>query len=185
VFTEEVIREMARHVERPLVFPMSNPTSKSEATPADVIRWSEGRALVATGSPFAPVPWNGREISIGQGNNAFVFPGMGLGVLVSEAREVTESMFAAAARQLADEVGAADLAAGRLFPEVSQIRRVTTHIAAAVVREARDCGVGRQIADGEVEGAVASAMWEPSYVAMDPAEVMADRPEPALAAARA
>jgi malic enzyme len=185
VFTEDVIREMAQHVERPLVFPMSNPTSKSEATPEDVIRWTAGRALVATGSPFPPVRWNGRLISIGQGNNAFVFPGMGLGVLVSEAREVTDGMFAAAARQLADEVGADDLAAGRLFPPVAEIRRVTTRIAAAVVREARDSGVGRRIEDGDVASVVAAAMWEPRYLAMDPARAGVDTREPALAGAQA
>jgi malic enzyme len=178
-FTEEVVREMARHVERPLIFPMSNPTSKSEAVPADVIAWTEGRALVATGSPFDPVPWQGRAIAIGQGNNAFVFPGMGLGVLVSEAREVTESMFAAAARQLANEVQADDLEAGSLFPRVRDIRRVTARVAEAVVREARDCGVGRPIAEADVQRQVALAMWEPSYVPLEPARA-AEEPEAEL-----
>jgi malate dehydrogenase (oxaloacetate-decarboxylating) len=172
-FTEPVIREMARHVDRPLVFPMSNPNSKSEAAPADVIAWTDGRALVATGSPFEPVSWQGRTIHIGQGNNAFVFPGMGLGVLVSEAREVTEPMFAAAARRLAEEVHPEDLAAGMLFPPISAIRRVTAKIAEAVVREARDSGVGRPIPDAEVPGTVAAAMWDPSYLPMDPAPAAA------------
>jgi len=168
-FTEAVVREMARHVERPLIFPMSNPTSKSEAKPADLIEWTEGRALVAVGSPFDPVPWQGRAIKIGQGNNAFVFPGMGLGVLVAEAREVTDPMFAVAARQLAEEVHAEDLEAGMLFPPISAIRRVTARIAEAIVREARDSGVGRPIADAEIPAAVAAAMWEPAYLPMDPA----------------
>jgi malic enzyme len=175
-FTEEVVREMARHVERPLVFPMSNPTSKSEATPSDIMAWTEGRALIATGSPFDPVPWNGRPVRIGQGNNAFVFPGMGLGVLVSEAREVTESMFAAAARALAAEVRDEDLAAGSLFPPVAQIRWVTTAVAAAVVRAARDCGVGRRIDDADVEREVVEAMWEPCYVRLEPAAPAARPP---------
>jgi malic enzyme len=166
-FTEAAIREMARHAERPLVFPMSNPTSKSEAKPADIIQWTEGRALVAVGSPFDPVPWEGRTIKIGQGNNAFVFPGMGLGVLVSEAREVTDQMFAVAARQLAEEVHAEDLEAGMLFPPISAIRRVTARIAEAVVREARDSGLGRPIADADIPAAVAAAMWEPAYLPMD------------------
>jgi malic enzyme len=166
-FTEQVVREMARHVARPMIFPMSNPTSKSEASPADIVEWTQGRALVATGSPFDPVVWEGRTIRIGQGNNAFIFPGVGLGVLVSEAREVTEAMFAAAARQLADEVRPDDLAAGMLFPPIAEIRRVTARIAEAVVREARDSGVGRPIADEDISRAVATAMWDPEYLPMD------------------
>ncbi|MBI3933020.1 MAG: hypothetical protein HY317_06365 [Acidobacteria bacterium] len=134
---------------------------------AGIIAWTEGRALIATGSPFPPVPWNGRTITIGQGNNAFVFPGIGLGILVSEAREVTDAMFAAAQR-LADEVHADDLAAGSLFPPVGHIRRVSARIAEAVVREAWDSGVGRAIPDAEIPRAVEAAMWEPAYVPMDP-----------------
>jgi malic enzyme len=177
-FTEEIVREMATHVERPVIFPMSNPTSKSEAVPADIMKWTDGRALVATGSPFDPVPWNGRTITIGQGNNAFVFPGMGLGILLSKAREVTESMFAAAARALAAEVSAEDLASGSLFPPVRDIRRVTAAIAAAVVREARDCGVGDFIEDAEVEREVARNMWDPTYLPLEPAPgVVAPQPE--------
>ncbi|HET7293435.1 MAG TPA: NAD-dependent malic enzyme [Vicinamibacteria bacterium] len=180
-FTEPIIREMARHVARPLVFPMSNPTSKSEAKPVDVIAWTEGRALVATGSPFDPVAWAGKTITIGQGNNAFVFPGMGLGVLVSESREVTDAMFAAAAEQLAAEVSADDLASGSLFPRVREIRRVSAKIAEAVVRTARDQKVGRPIPDAEIPAAVAAAMWEPAYLPLVAAPVHEAVPkEPAL-----
>jgi malate dehydrogenase (oxaloacetate-decarboxylating) len=165
-FTEEVVREMARHVERPLILPLSNPTSQSEAVPADVIRWTDARALVATGSPFDPVPWGGREIRIGQANNAFVFPGVGLGVLVSEAREVTEEMFAAAAGALAGQVSAADRAEGCLFPRIDDLRLVTAHVAQAVVREALHSGVaGRRVDD--VPEAVARATWDPDYVPME------------------
>ena len=174
-FTEAAVHEMARHVDRPLIFPMSNPTSKCEATPSDVVTWTDGRALIATGSPFEPVPWKGGLIKIGQGNNVFVFPGMGLAALLSEAREVTEPMFAAAARQLADEVHAEDLEAGMLFPPVSEIRRVTAHIAEAVVREARDSGVGRPIPDDEIPRAVAAAMWNPAYLPMSPATLPSPR----------
>ncbi len=163
-FTEPIVREMARHVERPLVFPMSNPTANSEATPADVIAWTEGRALVATGSPFDPVSWQGKPIHTGQGNNAFVFPGVGLGMLVSQATRVTDSMFAAAAERLAAEVDAEQLAKGSLFPRVREIRRVSARIAEAVVRTARDEGVGKPIPDADIPAAVAGAMWEPAYL---------------------
>ncbi len=168
VFTEDIIREMAKHVERPLVFPMSNPTSKSEATPANILKWTEGRALVATGSPFDPVTYLGKTHVIGQGNNSFIFPGMGLGLLVSEAREVSDGLFAAAARRLAEEVHQADLDAGSLFPSTSQIRRVTARVAEAVVMAAREEGLAKRVlSDAEVPKAVAQAMWDPAYLPVD------------------
>jgi malic enzyme len=169
-FREEVVREMARHAHRPLVLPLSNPTSSSEALPSDVIAWSEGRALVATGSPFEPVEFGGRRIVIGQGNNVFVFPGVGLGAIVAEASEVTDGMFVAAADRLAAEVSDQDLASGSIFPSVSRIRGVTARIAEGVVREAREAGVARRVLDDqEIPAAVAAAMWEPVYLPMDPA----------------
>jgi malic enzyme len=167
-FTEVIVRAMAAEATRPVIFPMSNPTSKSEATPADLMNWTGGRALVATGSPFEPVTYAGRKITIGQSNNAFVFPGVGLGVLVSEATEVTDGMFADAARRLADEVREEDISAGSLFPPQSEIRRVTAGVAEAVVRKACAEGVGRQIRDDAIPRAVAVAMWQPDYVAEEP-----------------
>ena len=169
-FTEVVVRAMAAEAARPVIFPLSNPTSKSEAKPMDLMNWTGGRALVATGSPFEPVAYEGRKIKIGQGNNAFVFPGVGLGVLVSEAPEVTEGMFAAAARRLAQEVREEDISTGSLFPPLSEIRRVTAAVAEAVVRKARDEGAGRQISDEAIPRVVAAAMWEPDYVAEVPGE---------------
>ena len=177
-FTEVIVREMAAHVERPVIFPMSNPTSKSEAKPVDLVNWTGGRALIATGSPFDPVSFGGRVVRIGQGNNAFVFPGMGLGALVSEAREVTESMFAAAAVRLAAEVHEEDFQAGMLFPPASHMRRVARGIAEAVVRQAREDGVaGRVLTDAEIPAVVAAAMWTPEY----PRVVPVHDPVPALA----
>ena len=165
-FTEEVVREMGSHVERPVIFPMSNPTSKSEAKPVDLLAWTDGRALVATGSPFEPVTHAGRSITIGQGNNVFIFPGVGLGVLLAEASEVTDGMFSVAAQRLADEVQASDLASGSLFPPPRAIRRVSARIAEAVIAEARDTGLGRDIPDKDILGVVAEAMWEPRYLPM-------------------
>ena len=169
-FTELIVREMAAHVERPVIFPMSNPTSKCEAKPVDLVNWTGGRALIATGSPFDPVSYGGRSIRIGQGNNAFVFPGVGLGVLVAEASEVTESMFAAAAVRLPSEVHQADFDSGMLFPPPSQMRRVARAIAEAVVKQAREEGVARRvIPDAQIPDAVQAAMWEPEHPRFVPA----------------
>jgi malate dehydrogenase (oxaloacetate-decarboxylating) len=163
-FTETVVREMAARVERPLVFPLSNPTSQAEASPEDVLRWTDGRALVATGSPFPTVVHGGRTRRVGQGNNVFVFPGVGLGALVAEAREVTDGMFRAAAERLADELRPEDLEAGALYPPISTLRRVTGRIAEAVVRQARADGVARDAPGDDVAQRVADAMWDPAYV---------------------
>ncbi|HXY39669.1 MAG TPA: NAD-dependent malic enzyme [Vicinamibacteria bacterium] len=162
LFGEEVVRAMAAQVQRPVIFPLSNPTSSSEACPADVMAWTGGRALMATGSPFDPVEVDGRPLRIGQGNNAFVFPGVGLGVLVCEAREVTDAMFAAAADALAGQLSEDDRAAGCLFPRIASLRRVTAAVACAVIRQAVTDGVaGNPPADPAT--VVAAAMWEPAY----------------------
>jgi malate dehydrogenase (oxaloacetate-decarboxylating) len=168
-FTEAVVREMSAHVERPMILPLSNPTSQAEALPEDVLRWSGGRALVATGSPFPSVVHGGRTRRVGQGNNAFIFPGVGLGTLVAEATEVTDGMFRAAAERLADELRQEDVEAGALFPPMSALRRVTAHIAEAVVRQARADGVAPERPGEDVPRRIAAAIWEPSYVRLVPA----------------
>jgi malic enzyme len=163
-FTESAVREMARHVDRPLILPLSNPTSLAEARPDDLLAWTDGRALVATGSPFPAVAIGGRTVRIGQGNNAFIFPGVGLGALLAEAREVTPPMFAAAAACLADQLRQEDVESGSLYPPVAALRRVATRIAEAVMREARDSGIGKPLADEEIPGCVRAAMWDPKYL---------------------
>ena len=176
-FTEDVVREMAKHVERPVIFPMSNPTNKTEGKPVDLVAWTNGRALIATGSPFEPVPYQGRTITISQANNSFIFPGVGLGVLVAEAKEVTDGMFAVAAQRLADQVKEADLASGSLFPSTQDIRRISARIAEGVVAEARNVGVGRKIKDADIPKAVATMMWDPAYLPMVPAPTHAEMPK--------
>ncbi len=164
MFTGSVVRAMAEFNERPMVFPLSNPTSKSECTAHEAVYWSEGRAIVATGSPFDPVDYNGRRHRIGQGNNAFIFPGVGLGVWVAKAARVTDGMFLEAAKALASKVTAEDLAATAVYPELSRIRECSHAVACAVVRRA----VREGFADGRIledlERTVEKAMWFPEYL---------------------
>ena len=168
LFTEEVIRAVARHTERPVVMALSNPTSKTEALPIDIVEWTEGRAIIATGSPFEPVRLGSFEVPVSQCNNVYVFPGVGLGCLVSGASVVTDSMFTAAAEALASQVDGDQLDQGVLFPPIEELRQVTRQIAAAVVRAARDAGVGRVIDDAEVDAAVAYESWDLDYPTLRP-----------------
>jgi malate dehydrogenase (oxaloacetate-decarboxylating) len=167
IFTEAVIRAMAANVARPIILPLSNPTSQCEATPADILRWTDGRALVATGSPFEPVQWNGRTIRIGQANNVLIFPGVGLGILVSRCKRVSDAVFRVAAETLALEVSDQDLADGTLFPPLGELRRITEKIACAVVRQVREEGVGLALTDAEIPSVIQAAMWEPVYSDLD------------------
>ncbi|HIG71311.1 MAG TPA: NAD-dependent malic enzyme, partial [Myxococcales bacterium] len=162
-FSEDVIRAVVKGCSEPAIFPFSNPTSKAEAVPADIINWTDGRALVATGSPFPEVEYGGRSIRIGQSNNVYVFPGVGLGCLVGEAREVTDSMFTIAAEIVAASVSEEALASGTLFPRLTELREITARIACAVVREANALGVGGDIPDAEIEARVSNTMWNPQY----------------------
>jgi len=162
-FTEEIIREMAKHVDRPVIFPLSNPTSKSEAVPVDLINWTGGRALVATGSPFPPVVFKNRVIDIGQCNNAFVFPGVGLGVIASGARRVTNEMFVAAARALAEFSPALQDPAASLYPALEGVRKMSRRVALAVAGEALRLGLTDAVSKEDLERRVAAKMWVPRY----------------------
>ncbi len=179
-FDEAVIRAMDERVgpaDRPVVLPLSNPTSVAEATPADILAWTDGRALVATGSPFAAVTLDGQRHEIGQANNAFIFPGVGLGAIVAETRAVTDRMFLLAARELAGAVTDDRLATGAIYPPVAALRDVSWRIAVAVAREAIDLGVATAAALGadDVERAVAGAMWWPEYVPYQPVRAVERR----------
>jgi malic enzyme len=169
-FRQAMIEEMARHVERPIVMPLSNPTSKAECSAQEAIAWSDGRALVATGSPFGDVVHDGTRHVIGQGNNVFVFPGVGMGAVLSEIREVDEAVFLVAARTLADCVSKARLEQGALFPPQAELRRVSARIATAVVRYASERNLGRRFEDRDVERVVEAASWDPEYVPILPKE---------------
>jgi malate dehydrogenase (oxaloacetate-decarboxylating) len=160
-FTETVVKEMAAHVERPLIFPLSNPTEKIEAHPADLIRWTDGRALIGTGTPWGPVPHNGVDYKIGQANNASVFPGIGLGTVVARATHVTPGMIRAAADAVAGLVDTATPGAS-VLPDVSSLRAVSATVAVAVVGQAVAEGVA-QAKHEDVVQAVQDAMWLPVY----------------------
>ncbi|HEX2712954.1 MAG TPA: NAD-dependent malic enzyme [Candidatus Acidoferrales bacterium] len=163
-FNEATIREMARKVHRPIIFPLSNPTTKSEANADDLIRWTEGRALVATGSPFAPVNYRGRTIPIAQCNNVYIFPAMGLGVVASGARRVTVPMILAAARRLAGNSPALKDASASLLPPLTELRRVAAEIAVAVGIEAQKDGVAPSISEDELHRRVQATQWTPAYM---------------------
>ncbi len=167
-FTEALVREMAEHVERPALFALSNPTSKTEVHPADAFGWTEGRALVATGSPFDPVEFNGTRYRIGQGNNVFCFPGIGLGVIVSGARRVTDGMLLAAARAVAGTVSQSDLNLGCVYPEMGGLRPISQAVAQAVVESAVNDGTTGSEASSDDAEAIArrieDQIWSPQYI---------------------
>jgi malic enzyme len=163
-FGEATIRAMADACERPIIMPMSNPTAATEARPADVFEWTGGRAIVATGSPFAPVEHGGQVHRIPQANNAYVFPGMGLGAIVAEARILPDSAFLVAARRLAEMAPVDSLADGSLFPPIADLRTVAREIAIAVVGHLGQLGVGRRFPPAAIPAAVDAAMWKPAYV---------------------
>lgn len=163
LFTEAVIRTMHQHCPRPIVFPLSNPTSRVEATPADILRWTDGQALVATGSPFAPVEHKGTLYPIAQCNNSYIFPGIGLGVLASGARRVTEAMLMAASRALAECSPLAQGNGTALLPDLADIQQVSRHIAKWVAKTAMLQGKAVQTSDEVIEAAIDGNFWQPEY----------------------
>lgn len=165
-FTEPLVREMAHYTARPIIFPLSNPTSKSEAVPTDLIAWTDGRAIIATGSPFADVAYGGRMIQIGQCNNMFIFPGVGLGIIASGARLVTDGMFVAAARALSLCSPARRDPAQALYPPLEEVREVSRQVALAVAAAAVAEGIAEQMSPPDVEERIRETMWEPRYVTL-------------------
>lgn len=163
LFTEPVLRAMARLNERPIVFALSSPTSKAECTAGQAYAWTDGRAVFASGSPFDPVPCGGRVHAPGQGNNSFIFPGVGLGLLICGASRVTDEMFFAAAQALAAQISEADLEQGRIFPVAARMREVAAQVAAAVAAVAYEQGHATKPRPLDLRAEAARVMYEPRY----------------------
>ncbi|WP_447554086.1 NAD-dependent malic enzyme [Vreelandella sp. EE22] len=163
IFTEQVVRTMHAGCEHPVIMPLSNPTSQAEAVPEDVIRWTDGQALVATGSPFAPVVYNGRTYAIAQCNNAYIFPGIGLGVVAAKAHRVTDEMLMSASRALAREAPLVKEGRGALLPPLSKIREISQSIAFEVAATAQHNGVALTTSGTQLRQDIESASWEPDY----------------------
>ncbi|MBT4492377.1 MAG: NAD-dependent malic enzyme [Gammaproteobacteria bacterium] len=162
-FSQSIVESILTHTERPIILPFSNPTSLSEAAPADLLKWSNGKALVATGSPYDPVELNGETYVIGQGNNVFIFPGLGLGALVAESRQVTDGMVNAAASALAKAVTDEELATGSLYPSVTRLREVCRQVGIAVALRAVEEGVAAMKTEMELQIALDEMIWDPVY----------------------
>nr|WP_314420628.1 NAD-dependent malic enzyme [uncultured Erwinia sp.] len=163
LFSEEIVREMHKHCPRPIVMPLSNPTSRVEATPQDIMAWTDGQALVATGSPFAPAIWKDKTYPIAQCNNSYIFPGIGLGVIASGATRVTDSMLMAASRALAECSPLANEGTGPVLPEVKDIQGVSKVIAMAVGKAAQLAGVAVVTSEDVLSKAIAANFWLPQY----------------------
>ncbi|WP_419249642.1 oxaloacetate-decarboxylating malate dehydrogenase [Sandaracinus amylolyticus] len=170
-FDETIVKQLASQCARPIVLALSNPITSCEARPADVLAWTEGRAIVATGSPFAPVELGGKRFVIGQGNNAFVFPGIGLGAMLSGSSEITDQMVLEAAYALADYVQERHLSSGAIYPPIRELREVSAHVAARVMRRAVDDGVGTwpEGADPDPVAFVRARSWAPRHLPVRPA----------------
>ncbi len=164
IFTEEITREMASHVEHPIIFPLSNPTVNAEANPSDLLEWTKGKAIIGTGSPFGTVQKEGKPFRIDQTNNSYIFPGMGLGIIAIKARRVTDSMFMAAAKALAVESPAKHDKRANLLPPLSKIREISFQVAVATAKEAIHLGLADPCSSDEIEKKIRKAMWTPGYI---------------------
>ena len=162
-FTQPIVETMTRLNERPIVFALSNPTSKSECTAEEAYTWSDGKAIFASGSPFPPMEYRGKRLVPGQGNNSYIFPGVGLGVIISGALRIPDEMFLASAKALAELVGEDDLALGRVYPALNCIREVSAYIAAATAQVAYDRGLATVPQPADLVAAARAAMYEPRY----------------------
>jgi malate dehydrogenase (oxaloacetate-decarboxylating) len=163
-FSEEIVREMARNTPRPIIFPLSNPASKSEAVPSDLMRWTDGRGLIGTGSPFPPVEVAGKQVPISQVNNSYIFPGLALGILVSRAQRVTDAMIMAAARALASLSPARENPEAPLLPPISDARKVGLAVAEAVGKQAIAEGVAEVADQASLQHQLRAYVWEPVYL---------------------
>ncbi|HET7307669.1 MAG TPA: NAD-dependent malic enzyme [Gammaproteobacteria bacterium] len=168
IFTETVIRTMAEATERPIVLPISNPTANAEATPEDIIAWTDGGAVIATGSPFDPVEYRGRTYPIAQGNNVYIFPGVGLGALAAEARRLDDESFAVAARALASYLSDDYVKKGLVYPPLKELRRISAEIAFAVATEAVESGKAPGASNTELRKRIGEMMWIPEYPRLIP-----------------
>src|SRR5215471_13940288 len=164
IFAESIVREMGRKTERPIIFPLSNPTSRSDAEPSDLMAWNEGRALVATGAPFAPVKYGAKSIEIAQCNNVFIFPAVGLGLLASQARRVTDKMMLAGARALGEQSPALQDPAASLLPSIRTIRKVAIEVAYAVALKAQEEGLAPASEPEALRREVVESQWAPQYL---------------------
>jgi len=162
-FTEPAVRAMAKCAKRPVIFPLSNPTERSEATPADLDAWTEGRAVIATGSPFPPLKRGGKDVRIDQNNNAYVYPGIGLGAIAVRARRISDGMFLAAANAIAAQSPAKHDPAANLLPPLLDIRKLSFAVAFAVARQAQKEGCAEALSEEETAAAISAKMWEPVY----------------------
>ena len=165
LFSEEIVKEMHRHCRRPIIMPLSNPTSRAEAQPKDLLEWTRGSALIATGSPFDPVFYDGKTYDIAQCNNAYIFPGLGLGILASKAERVTEAMLITCSKTLAAHSPLATRETGGLLPPVEEIEMISRAIAADVARAAQQDGVAPQIDEVQLAANIDKTFWRARYTA--------------------
>ena len=164
-FDEVIVKQMADNHKWPIIFPLSNPTSSAEAKPIDIFKWTDGQAIVATGSPFEPVAMGGVTHPIGQGNNAFIFPGLGFGAILSDAAKITDSMVLEAAQALADYSIEKYVEGGLIYPPVDDLQETSIKVATRVVRQAIEDGVARRESiPQDVEAFVRERFWHPTYL---------------------